>query len=194
VLSTFPKSEERIIRDTQSPTGVLEAAMRLRPHRRNLVVWGPPVGPAGRYGVPEFRRIARIRRLRRGLRTGGLLTFIGLIRLASAVRTRWRPLLAGGVLTAVSVTLRSGPGSVAFFPGAWLLLIALLTPSSSKAPSKRRSGLERELAAYSTPAQRCDLEATLDRYPDDITYELRDILASQAMAARNNRIAAAGRY
>ena len=89
--------------------------------------------------------------------------------------------------------LRSGVGSVLFFPGAWLLLIALLTPPSSKAASKRRSELERELAAYSTPAQRCDLEATLDRYPDDITYELRDILASQAIAARNNRIAGAGR-
>jgi hypothetical protein len=167
--------------------------MRLRPHRRNLVMWSQSVGPVGRYGVPEFTRIARTRRLRRGIRTGGLLTFIGLIRLASAVRTRWRPLLAGGVLTAVSVMLRSGVGSVAFFPGAWLLLIALLTPSGSKAANKWRSGLERELAAYSTPAQRCDLEATLDGYPDDITYELRDILAAQAMAARNNRIPAAGR-
>ncbi len=167
--------------------------MRLRPHRRNLVVWSPSAGPVGRYGVPGFTRIARTRRIRRWIRTGGLLTVIGLIRLASAVRTRWRPLLAGGVLTAVSVMLRSGVGSVLFFPGAWFLLIALLTPASSKAASKRRSELERELAAYSTPAQRCDLEATLDRYPDDITYELRDILASQAMAARNNRIAGTGR-
>ena len=43
--------------------------------------------------------------------------------------------------------------------------------------------LERELAAYGTPAQRCDLEATFDRYPDDATGELRDILARQAAAA-----------
>ena len=42
---------------------------------------------------------------------------------------------------------------------------------------ERRCALERELAQYSTPAQRCDLAATLDRYPDSITYELRDILA-----------------
>ncbi len=86
--------------------------MRLRPHRRNLVVWSPSAGPVGRYGVPGFTRIARTRRIRRWIRTGGLLTVIGLIRLASAVRTRWRPLLAGGVLTAVSVMLRSGVDAI----------------------------------------------------------------------------------
>jgi len=59
---------------------------------------------------------------------------------------------------------------------------------------KRRCELERELAAYSTPAQRWDLEATLDRYPDGVTYELRDILTGQAIAAFNNRLPAAGRY
>ena len=73
----------------------------------------------------------------------------------------------------------------------YLIDIGLLTRWQAR---KRRSELERELAAYSTPAQRCDLEATLDRYPDDITYELREILASQAMAAYNNRIPGAGRY
>jgi len=59
---------------------------------------------------------------------------------------------------------------------------------------ERRCALERELAEYSTPAQRCDLAATLDRYPDSITYELRDILARQAIAAFSNRLPAAGRY
>ena len=59
---------------------------------------------------------------------------------------------------------------------------------------ERRSELERELAAYSTPAQRCDLAATFDRYPDSLTYELRDILARQASAAFDNRLPAAGRY
>jgi hypothetical protein len=54
--------------------------------------------------------------------------------------------------------------------------------------------LERELAQYSTPAQRCDLLATFDRYPDSVTDELRDILARQAIAASNNRLPAAGRY
>ena len=50
---------------------------------------------------------------------------------------------------------------------------------------KQLCELERELAAYSTPAERCDLEATFDRYPNDVTCELRDILARQAMAALN---------
>ena len=58
---------------------------------------------------------------------------------------------------------------------------------------KQLCELERELAAYSTPAQRCDLAATFDRYPDDVTCELRDILARQATAAIDNRYPAVGR-
>ncbi|HEX2804880.1 MAG TPA: hypothetical protein VHN80_01750 [Kineosporiaceae bacterium] len=52
-----------------------------------------------------------------------------------------------------------------------------------RAARHRRRALERELADYATPAQRLDLEATLDRYPDGVTFELRDILARRAMAA-----------
>jgi len=103
-------------------------------------------------------------------------------------------MLAGVVLTVVGVMLRSGVGSLVFFPGVLFLLSALLTPASTKAARKRRSELERELAAYSTPAQRCDVEAMLDRYPDNMTYELRVILARQAMAACNDRIPGAGGY
>jgi len=167
--------------------------MKLRPHRRNLVVWSTSVGPAGQYGAPRFTRPVRTGRIRRCIRTGALLTIIGLMRLARAVGTRWWPLLAGVVLTAAGVMLRSGMGSLVFFPGVLLLLSALLTPESPKAARKRRSELERELAAYSTPAQRRDLEATLAQYPDGITYELREILASQAMTARNNRFPGTGR-
>jgi hypothetical protein len=56
------------------------------------------------------------------------------------------------------------------------------------------SRLERELAGYSTPADRSDLAAILDRYPDDVTGELRDILASQAMTSHDDRFPAVGRY
>lgn len=114
--------------------------------------------------------------------------------LARAARPRWRPLLAGGVLAVVGLMLRSGALGALLLPGLLVLLSALLIPASPDADRKRRSELERELAAYSTPAQRCDLEATLDRYPDSVTYELRDILASQAMAVCNNGIPGAGRH
>jgi hypothetical protein len=70
--------------------------MRLRAHRRNLVAWSPSAGPADRYGAPGLTRLARTRRIHRFIRTGALLTVIGLGRLARAVRPRWRPLLAGG--------------------------------------------------------------------------------------------------
>ena len=150
--------------------------MRLRPHRRTLVVWNTHGGP-DRYGLPWFTRVPR-RRIRRCIRTGALLTVIGLMRLARAVQADWR-LMAGGVLTAVGVMLRSGPLSVVMIPGLLLLVVALLAPPSPKPARTRRAQLERELGAYSTPGERRDLEAILDLYPDGATYELRDILARQ---------------
>ena len=159
--------------------------MRLRPHRRSLVMWSSSAAPPGRYGTPRFTQPARSRRIRRWIRNGALLAVIGVIRLVITARGRW--LLAGGVLTVVGVMLRNGAGSVALLPGLMFLLFALLTPSSPKEARIQHSELERELATYSTPAQRRDLEATLDQYPDGITYELRDILASQTMAAYGNR-------
>jgi len=62
------------------------------------------------------------------------------------------------------------------------IFIARVQATRRKAARKRHSDLERELAGYATPAERCDLEATLDRYPDGTTHELRDILARQSMA------------
>jgi hypothetical protein len=168
--------------------------MSLRGHGRNPVVWSPSVGPAHRGGAPGVTRLARTRRIRRCFRVGALLAVIGLVHLARGVRPRWRPLLAGGVLTVVGVMLRNGAWGAVSLPGLLFLWSALLIPASPDADRRRRSGLECELAGYSTPAQRCDLEAILDRYPDSVTYELREILASQAMAACNNGIPGAGRY
>ncbi len=178
---------------TQSGTGVEEAAMLLRPHRQNLVVWRSS-GPADRHRAPGFTRPARSRRIRRWIRIGALLTVLGVIRLASAVRPRWRPTLAGVVLTVAGVIMRSGPGGIVLLPGLMSLVYALFIPASPEEDRTRRSELERELAAYSTPAQRRDLEATLDRYPDGVTDELRNILGGQDKAADNSRFPAAGRY
>ena len=58
--------------------------MKLRPHRRNLVAWSTSVGLAGQYGAPRFTRPTRTGRIRRCIRTGALLTVIGLMRLARA--------------------------------------------------------------------------------------------------------------
>jgi hypothetical protein len=117
---------------------------------------------------------------------------MGLIGLARREHSRWRLVLAGGVLTVIGIVLRSSPAGIVLLPGLLFLLSAPLVPDIPPADRKRRSELERELATYCTPAQRCDLEATLDQYPDGATYELRDILAHQAMAAFNTRSSGIG--
>src|SRR4029077_6314524 len=145
--------------------------MRQRSHRRNLVVWSQSAGSVGRYGTPPP---TRRRRIRRWIRTGALLTVVGLVPLARAVRARWRPLLAGGVLTVAGVMWRGGPGGMVLLPGLWLLLSAPLIPASAKADRMRRPEVELELGVYSHPAQRR--------------------LAIQAMAAHDKRFPVTGRY
>src|SRR5512140_49799 len=130
--------------------------MRLRAHRRHLVAWSPSVGPADRHGAPRLPRLARSKRTHRFIRAGALLTVIGLRRLARAVRPRWRPLLAGGVLTVVGLMLRSGAWGAVILPGSWFLGSALLVPANPDADRKRSElerELERELAAYTRSAQ-----------------------------------------
>jgi hypothetical protein len=166
--------------------------MRLRAQRRNLVVWSQS---RGTYRVSRVTRPARTRRIRKWIRIGMLLTVLHLLPLARAVRGRWRPLLAGTALTAAGVILRGRTvGSVVLLPGLLLLLSAPLIPGPPETDRMQRSELERELATYTTSAQRFDLEATLDRYPDDVTHELRDILARQATGQREKRFPAIGRY
>ncbi len=168
--------------------------MRLRAHRRNLVVWSSSAGLAGRCGAPRLTRPARNRWIRRCIRTGVLLTAIGLMGLARGMRPRRQVLLGGGVLTVAGIILRGSAAGVVLLPGLLFLLSAPLIPAIPETDRKRRRELERELAAYSTPAQRSDLEATLDQYPDGVTRELRDILASQAVAGCGNGIPGAGRH
>ena len=163
--------------------------MRLRPQRRqNLVVWSQS------RGTDRASRVARPRprRIRRWIRVGMLLTLLGLLPLARAVRARWKLLLAGTVLTVAGVIMgASTAGSTMLLPGLMLLMAAPLVPGS---PGAERTKLERELAGYWPNAQRRDLEATLDRYPDDVTREVREILAGQTAAAYHNRVPTQGRY
>jgi hypothetical protein len=60
------------------------------------------------------------------------------------------------------------------------LLLVRAGLATRRAARDRRKQLERELACYATPAERADLLASLDRYPDGATHELREILTWQA--------------
>ena len=141
--------------------------MRLRAHRRNLVLWSQSASSIGRCGAPAF---TRTRHIRRWIRTGALLAVVGLMPLARGGRTRWRLLLAGGVLTVVDVMLHGGLG------GAILLFLASapFVPGRPKADRVRQAELERELGIYSHPAQRR--------------------LAVEAMELQYHRFPGAGRY
>jgi hypothetical protein len=157
--------------------------------RRHIVVWNSSRGLRPRHRIVTSSRPAGTRPLGRFLRVTGLVTAIGLIRLGKALRLRWRPLLPGVALTATGIALRGGPGGLAFLCGFLFLYAALIMHPSTAVDRK----LKRELADYSTPAERRDLEAILDRYSDGDTSELRDILARQAMASHDTGVPGLGR-
>jgi hypothetical protein len=126
----------------------------------------------------------RATRRRRMARATTRLTLLGLLWLARAMRPRWRPLLGGVVCTIAGVILRNGEWSLLLLPGLLMLAYAPLIPAAADADHRR---LERELAAYSTPAERDDLEATLANYPDGATRDLREILARTPYARQVRR-------
>ena len=108
--------------------------------RRTVVVWRSSRGLAGRYSLTALPRPASTRRLRRLLRTSGLLTAVGLIRLGHALRLRWLPLLAGGALTATGILLNDGAGALAFLAGFLFLFAALVMHVSPPADRDRTAG------------------------------------------------------
>jgi hypothetical protein len=168
--------------------------MTWRRHRRNVVIWRASRCPDHRGHGVWFTRTAPSGRVRRWLRVSGLLMAVGLLRIAAFARPRWRPLTAGTALTVAGFVMRSGMPGAIMIPGMLFLTAALLAPVSPREATPQRRALERELATYSTPAQRRDLDAILDRYPDGDTRELRDILARQSLAAETNRPPVSSRY
>jgi hypothetical protein len=168
--------------------------MTWRRHRRYVVIWRASRAPDYRGRGVWFASSARSGPGRRWLRIGGLLLAVGLLRIAAFARPRWRPLTAGTALTVAGFVMRSGMPGAIMIPGMLFLTAALLAPVSPQVATPQRRALERELATYSTPAQRRDLDAILDRYPDGDTRELRDILARQALAAENSRPSAASHH
>ncbi len=144
--ATLLKSAEAYYRGhAERSLGLREAAMRLRSHRRNLVVWSQAASSVGRFGAPPF---TRTRRIRRWIRTGALLTIVGLMPLARAGRARWWLLLPGGVLTVVGVMLHAFVGVVLLF-----LASAPFVAARPRADRIQRSELEPDLGVYSHPAQ-----------------------------------------
>jgi hypothetical protein len=148
--------------------------MRLRPPRRSLVVFSSSAGLARRHAVSLSERPVHTGRIRRFFRVGTLLIVI-------AVRPRWQPLLAGIALMVIGVVERNGWGGILVIPAMLLLWQALMISDDECAGRERLAQLRRELESYSTPAQRRDLDATLDRYPDGMTSEIRELLARPAM-------------
>jgi hypothetical protein len=151
-----------------------------------LVIWSSSAHQAGQYVASPDIPSARARRIRRCFRIGGLVAVI-------VVRPRWKPLLAGAALTIFGIIEHSGTGGMAMMPGLMMLWAAALIPGDSDADRQRRQQLIRELAAYSTSAQRRDLETVLDRYPDAVTSEIREILATQGRAMDNAAAPGPGR-
>lgn len=92
--------------------------MRMRPRRRNLVVWSSSVGPADRYIAPKPARRARPRPIR-------LLIW--------TVLTYRRPvfLVTGALLFVIWMLL---PSTMVFVPG--LLLVGLGAPAESPLPGR----------------------------------------------------------
>jgi hypothetical protein len=100
-------------------------AMALRSRRRNLIAWTSSGGPAGlrRFGRP---RLSRMSRIRWWLRTGALLTVIGILRLARGARTCWEPVcFVAGLLLAVTGFALPGAGGI-FLLGVLVLIVTLL--------------------------------------------------------------------
>ena len=86
---------------------------------------------AGEYGGLTRTRPTRIRRIRRQLRIGALLTVIGVLRFARAIRARWEPLfLLGGVLLMAGGYLLPVIG--VFFPGLLVVTVTLLKGNSDR--------------------------------------------------------------
>ena len=98
--------------------------MRMRSHRRSLMIWPLPGGRTDGYGVPAFTRLAGPGPIRRWFRATALLAVIGITRLARAARARWGSafLVAGALLVIIGITLSIAGASV---PGLLVLFVGL---------------------------------------------------------------------
>lgn len=101
--------------------------MRLRRHRRDVVVWSSSVGLADRHGSLPFVRTKRRSPIRRLVHTIGILMVISLMGVVRATRPRWRPVLTGLVLPAGAVILRDSLWGLAFLMVFFIFLAAVVS-------------------------------------------------------------------
>ena len=114
--------------------------MRLRRRRRAMVVWSSSSGRAARHGAQERTRSARPGRIRWWLRTGALLTIIGVMRTGRTARKYPRPALslAGTVIAAIGISL---PSKAVLISGFLVCLLSLFMPwGRASAPDRPCSG------------------------------------------------------
>ena len=57
-------------------------------------------------------------------------------------------------------------------------LVWTASHAARAANRERRRALERDMAGCTSDADLADFEAVLDRYPDSVTHEMREILVS----------------
>jgi hypothetical protein len=101
--------------------------MRRRSRRGNVIIMSTRA-PIHRSGGQESRRLAR-RRMFRGVRIGALLAILAVIRLAQAMRPRWRLItgLTGFLIEVVGFNVFSGAmQDASSLVGMALLLFALM--------------------------------------------------------------------
>jgi hypothetical protein len=61
------------------------------------------------------------------------------------------------------------------------IVVLRATLTVRRGERRRRRQLERELAGFTTPAERLEIEAILDRHTDAETSEVRSILSRQTL-------------
>ena len=114
--------------------------MKRRSRRRNVIIISTRA-PIHRSGDQESGRLAR-RRMFRGVRIGALLAILAVIRLARAVRPRWRLItgLTGFLIEVVGFNVFSGGmQDASSLAGMALLLFALM--KDARQCSGRQAGI-----------------------------------------------------
>ena len=153
-----------------APTPARVAAMRMRPHRRILIVGSPRAIAPGNYAGLTRPRPTWIRRARRRLRIGVLLAVVAMLRFARAIRSHWEPLcLVAGVLIMVGGYFLPVIGL--FFPGLLVITVTLLKGNSDRwrgtrpARSARTRAVEPPMSAsyWAAVYSRTDYPATRRR-------------------------------